>query len=164
MRTRWATERAPIFSMTRERCSSTVRWLSPICCAMILFGAAAGDEIQHLALARGERDDPFANQVQLRQGMAVFPVVIERFADAFDEIGVLEGLLQIIEGAPPHRFNGARHIAVSGGEDHWNDGAAAIELFLQLQARHSRHEYVKDQATGLQGVVLSRNSCAEPKA
>jgi hypothetical protein len=66
--------------------------------------------------------------------------------DPIEQLLLVVGLLQEIDGTCTHGLDRQRHIAVPGDEDHRQDRADLVEPLLQLDAAHARHTDVEHQA------------------
>ena len=94
---------------------------------------------------------------------AIVCILRERLLEPVDEVLVAKGFLQKIESAVLHGLDRHGDITVSGDEDHGNRVATQIQLFLELQAAHSRHAHVQDQATRLIGIVAGQKLGRRPQ-
>ena len=65
----------------------------------------------------------------------VLRVQVDRLADAVPEPLLLDGLLQEVDGAHLHRFDGHRHVAVTGDEDDRKRDLVVDEPPLQVPVR-----------------------------
>ena len=69
-------------------------------------------------------------------------------ADRGEQLVVIEGLFQEIDGADLHRFDRERNVAVAGDHDHRNIGVEFLDAAQQIDAGDIRHAHVGDDAAG----------------
>lgn len=149
MRTSCASEAASIFSITRARWISTVRWLRPRSAAITLFALPTTTR----SSTPRERGEPVARVVPRAQQRAQFGIAGEGALHAREQVVVAKGLLQEVVRARLHRLDGHRHIAVAGDEHDRNRRAERIQALLQLEAAHPGHAHIEHDAARARAVV-----------
>ena len=156
MRTSCAREEACIFSITRARWISIVRWLSPRSAAMSLLGRPRVISCS-TSRSRGVSDSSRARIWSFCSSCARFSrsrasARWMRSSRSWSR----KGFCRKSKRAVLHGLYRHRHIAMAGHEDHRDDRAAQVQLFLQLQAAHARHAHVEHQAARLVRVVAGQ--------
>ena len=79
--------------------------------------------------------------------------MFEHALDEAHELVLLEGLLDEIHGPLLHGVDCHRNVAMAGDEDDGQGRVVFDEPVLQLQAGHSPHADIDDQAGHLAGIV-----------
>src|SRR5512145_861567 len=128
MRTRSEKVLARIFSMTRARCSSTVRVLSSSSAAISL-----------LSLPVTTRSMTWrSRRVRVRARAAISPRCAA-WPAACEQRVVLERLLDEVEDAGLHGAHRDAHVAVPGHDDGRHAAAAPLELGEEVDSAHAGH-------------------------
>jgi hypothetical protein len=108
-------------------------------------------EYEHLLLAGRQRRVPCAQFVELLESASIVGIGRECTLNAIDKILIAERLLQEIESAMLDGLDRHGHVGMTADENHGNDCAAAIELFLQFETAHPGHPDVEHETSGLFG-------------
>src|SRR3984893_14262602 len=109
----------------------------PACDDLVRF--ARGDELEHLSLPPRQQRRTGLNFIELQVLLARYLSSFAGLSQALDQRIVPQRFLDKIESARPERRNSARHRGVCRNEDRWDQPFAAVDLLLQLKARHVRH-------------------------
>jgi hypothetical protein len=124
-----------------------------------LVALALHYEREHFA--RRERGEARADAVVLVECCARLGVFGERVLNAIDQVLIAEGRLEESVCAVLHGLDRRRDVAVSRNEDDGNDGAAQIQLLLQLDAAHTRHPHIEHEAAVLVRIVVREKNCLQ---
>src|SRR5438094_2243105 len=111
------------------------------------------DELERLALRRGEPREALAELLALRLGAAHLAVHLEGVGDAVEQVLAAEGLLDEVDGARLHGPHRRRYVAVSGDHDHREPDVAAGERVLQIEPAHPGQADIGHDAAGTPAVL-----------
>src|SRR6516165_8668596 len=111
------------------------------------------DQLEHLALARGEAREAAHEILALAMLRAPDRITQQRLAYGGYELGAPHRLGEQGDRAGFHRLHRRRNVALSGDEDDGPVNAALRQRALQLEATHVGHANVSDQTTGCFRIV-----------
>jgi hypothetical protein len=111
-------------------------------------------EVENLPFASRKCLEACPHGVMPTQLLANGAVTRERFLYAIEQLVLAERLLEKIERAMLHGFDGHRDVAVSGDEDDGRDRAASVELLLEIETAHAGHADIEQEAARLSGIVV----------
>ena len=108
----------------------------------------AGDDMRHhLAFAWGEAGITLAEQSRFPDEFALFDGALQRDPHGPEEIDVLDGFGEKIQGAGLDRPHAHGDIAVPGEKHDRQQDTALREALLQFQAVEFRHRDIEHHAT-----------------
>ena len=156
MRTRSATDWAPIFFMIDARWTLMVFSAVSSLSAIFLFGRPVMTQDKDLVLLRREGADPRLEFLQFLTLCLLLPASINGPVDGVEQVLLVEGLLEEVQGACLHGAHAHRDRAVAGDKDDGQLDARHGQFILQLETADFRHPHIENQAsrflpvTGLQ--------------
>ncbi len=117
---------------------------------MLRVGAAALDELEDALHRLALPDDlleaePPTELVLEPDVLAPEPPVLEGPADGHEEVVVLEGLLDVVEGPLLHGRDGRFDRGVGGDDDDHGIGIDPLQPVEDLDAVHAGHEQVEER-------------------
>src|SRR6185295_18447326 len=116
---------------------------------------AGENEVQDLALARGQAGHALRSGLPPRGGFVGVAHLIECTFDAGEQVLVADRLLNEIHSSRLHRLDGHRHGAVAGDYDGRQLVAVGLEALDQIDAAHAWHQRI-DQHTSFLASTIGR--------
>src|ERR1700730_17744714 len=129
-------------------------------CGNLLVESPRHDLFKHLPLAGCQRVQPFRNRVPRTPCGAPGRVDPERFFYSGQQLTVIDGLREKVDGSCLHRANGLRDITIACQKDDGPMTAGRREALLQLETVQSRHCQVENDATGAEACLAADEELA----
>ena len=117
-------------------------------------GLALHEKLDEGGLARGEGFEAFSDFVDGGEVLLAEHVAADDFADAFDDILGIEGLLDEIDGTEFEGFDGGGDIGVAADDDDGELDFAKAEALDEFEAAHEWELEVEEEAADVADAVI----------